>query len=357
MSKRANPTMIGGFVIGAVVLLVVGVMLFGGGKLFQATQDFRMYFFENVNGLSVGAPVKFKGVEVGSVVSIQLVPNPESSSGQTKDRDTPIGVVVEVSRDKLVTKSRLTGDIDVRQSVNVAINAGLRAQLQTESLVTGVLYIEFVFRDAEPPNFYEPTAFDAEIPEIPTIPSAGEQFRESAKKLMERLDKADIEGMINNIRDAAGSVNELARSAEVKDSIASLDATLKELRTAATKIDPVLESIKAVTDKAVGVEADLQATLTTAREALEKAKDVFAKLDAKIEPLVASIQAAADDAGLTMQSARQTLAPESPLIYDARTMLTQLGETLRSLQILLELLDRDPGVLLRGRAADTGGDK
>src|SRR6185369_11107480 len=75
MSKRANPTLIGGFVIGAVVLLVAGVMLFGGGKLFQATQDFRLYFKENVNGLSVGAPVKFKGVEVGSVVSIQLVPN------------------------------------------------------------------------------------------------------------------------------------------------------------------------------------------------------------------------------------------------------------------------------------------
>jgi len=55
--------------------------------------------------------------------------------------------------------------------------------------------------------------------------------------------------------------------------------------------------------------------------------------------------------------AGQTIAPDSPLIYDTRTMIAQLGETMRSLQLLLELIDRDPGVLLRGRATTNGGNQ
>ena len=67
MNKKISPTLIGAFVIGAVALLVIAVIVFGSGRLFRQTREFVLYFDNSVNGLRVGAPVKFKGVEVGSV--------------------------------------------------------------------------------------------------------------------------------------------------------------------------------------------------------------------------------------------------------------------------------------------------
>ena len=72
MSKKISPALIGAFVLGALVLLIVAVIAFGSGQLFRKTQEFVLYFDGSVNGLHVGAPVKFKGVEVGSVKDIRL---------------------------------------------------------------------------------------------------------------------------------------------------------------------------------------------------------------------------------------------------------------------------------------------
>ena len=72
MGKRANPAVIGAFVVGAVVLVVVAAIVFGSGRFFRTTYSYILYFPSNVNGLKVGAPVKFKGIEIGSVQNILL---------------------------------------------------------------------------------------------------------------------------------------------------------------------------------------------------------------------------------------------------------------------------------------------
>ena len=73
MSQKANPTLIGGFVLGALVLLVGGVLLFGKGLFFAPKrQQFVIYFPDSVNGLNVGAPVKLKGVTVGTVTDVRV---------------------------------------------------------------------------------------------------------------------------------------------------------------------------------------------------------------------------------------------------------------------------------------------
>jgi primosomal protein N' len=70
MGKKANPTIIGLFVVGAIALAIVGVIVFGSGRFFKHTEAFVMFFPGSVNGLSVGAQVKFKGVDVGSVLVV-----------------------------------------------------------------------------------------------------------------------------------------------------------------------------------------------------------------------------------------------------------------------------------------------
>src|SRR5438270_13979361 len=72
MRTRASARLVGLFVIGAVALAITAVAVLGSGKLFRKTIPFILVFRGNVNGLRVGAPVKIKGVTIGSVTEIEL---------------------------------------------------------------------------------------------------------------------------------------------------------------------------------------------------------------------------------------------------------------------------------------------
>src|SRR5512147_2002724 len=80
MSKQANPKLIGGFVLGAIALLVAGLLVFGSGKFFTRRLPVAMYFEGSVSGLDVGAPISFRGVKVGEVTKVFLRYDPSANS-------------------------------------------------------------------------------------------------------------------------------------------------------------------------------------------------------------------------------------------------------------------------------------
>jgi hypothetical protein len=80
MAKQANKTLIGGFVVGAVALIVAGVLVFGSGKFFQARNKYVLFFQGSLKGLNVGAPVLFQGVQVGSVIDITIEADAEKQT-------------------------------------------------------------------------------------------------------------------------------------------------------------------------------------------------------------------------------------------------------------------------------------
>ena len=89
MSKQANTKLIGGFVIGAVVLIMAGILLFGSGKLFSHQKKFVLFFEDSVKGLNIGSPVDFRGVNIGTVTDIKIVLN-------KKDLSLRIPVFIEI---------------------------------------------------------------------------------------------------------------------------------------------------------------------------------------------------------------------------------------------------------------------
>ena len=144
MGKRANPAIVGAFVVGAVVLAVVGVALFGSGRLFRTTYEYVMYFTGDVNGLKIGAPVKFKGVEIGRVQDILLNVSQmnvfDSSAPQAAAGKVRIPVIIEIDQDALSEKG---GHIKPDpKTLKLLIDRGLRGQMAMESFVTGLLYVD-----------------------------------------------------------------------------------------------------------------------------------------------------------------------------------------------------------------------
>jgi paraquat-inducible protein B len=80
MAKKVNRTLIGAFVLGAIVLVVAGVMVFGSGKFFAKTNTYVMFFEGSVKGLNVGSPVVFRGVKIGEVTNVRLIFDPAKLS-------------------------------------------------------------------------------------------------------------------------------------------------------------------------------------------------------------------------------------------------------------------------------------
>jgi paraquat-inducible protein B len=93
MGRRANPTLIGAFIVGAAGLVVMGLLIFGRGQLFSEKRTYVLYFDGSVKGLHVGAPVDFQGVKVGTVtdIKVQVIP-------QTNEVRTPVYIQIETDR-------------------------------------------------------------------------------------------------------------------------------------------------------------------------------------------------------------------------------------------------------------------
>jgi paraquat-inducible protein B len=134
MSKQANKTLIGAFVVGAIALVVAGIIIFGSGDFFAERPKFVMFFEGSVNGLNVGAPVTFRGVKIGTVTEVNLYFNPQ-------DMSLKIPVYVEFDPKSMVLEKGSWQKSERYEYIKQFIDRGLRAKLQLQSMVTGLLMI------------------------------------------------------------------------------------------------------------------------------------------------------------------------------------------------------------------------
>lgn len=329
MGKKANPAVVGAFVVGAVVLAVIGVALFGSGRMFRTVYTYVLYFSGDVNGLKVGAPVKFKGVEVGAVHDIRLNVGEMDLLSEKSPKVEPgsvrIPVIIELDEDVLARKGgRVKPD---PQTIKRLIDLGLRGQLSMESFVTGLLYVKLdLFPGSELNLVADPTV---KYTEIPTLPTPLEEVQSKAAAFFAKLKDADIEGMLKALRSAVDGIDQLANSPKLRE-------TLDEMPELARNVDRAVD--------------DLRTTLSSV-------ETLAGNFNAKVGPLVKSVETTANEAGEALQAATQTLdhtnrvlQPDSPVMYRLGKSLEDLSETARAVRRLAEELERNPSLLLRGKA-------
>jgi paraquat-inducible protein B len=321
MSRHANPTLIGAFVVGAMVLAITAVLLLGSGDLFVKKPRFVLYFKGSVKGLNVGSPVNFRGVNIGTVTNIQLVMGMSES-------DIRIPVIIEINPENF-----LRGDNMVRQmsekskeSIDRLIQAGLRAQLQLQSLLTGQLFIQLDFYPDTPVDLVG----DDEYTEIPTIPTPIE-------KITRKLEDFPVEKIMNNIISTSEGLNALVNSPELHQAVVSLDETLENINRLVTS-------------------PELRQSLVSLRAALDDLGKLTRNLDVRLEPLSSDIRAMLDETRLAMAQARTTLESTQHLVNDQKLLysidnaLTEITAAARSVRELSDFLERQPQSLLRGKS-------
>ena len=210
MIRKVNKTAIGAFVVGALVLLMIAIVVFGSGDLFKRTNKFVLYFDGSVKGLSIGAPVTFRGVNIGTVKDISLIY--DSKAGTVL---LPVIVEIQQGRIKGTPSFRdLGGDKKM-------IALGLRAKLEIQSFLTGQLMISFDFYPDKPAKL---RSILKGFPELPTLPTSPDIF--------EVMDEIPIKDIAKNLDDASKGINKLVNSNEIPRSLYDLQNTLQETKEA-----------------------------------------------------------------------------------------------------------------------------
>ncbi|HTT77906.1 MAG TPA: MlaD family protein [Candidatus Binataceae bacterium] len=326
MGKRISPTAIGAFVVASFAILVLVLVIAGSGKLFQKPIKFVCLFRGDLNGLKVGAPVKFRGVQIGAVSAIKLRLLP--SEGQIKPDVKGFRLPVILELDPAMVAGRGgTGEAFGKAGFEEMLQRGLRAQLSVESLLTGLLYVDL---DLRPHTKVDLVLVPGSSPyrEIPTIPTTMEAFQEKATDALEQFGQIDFQKLAasitqaaNSLTDAAGSIKKLANSPDLK-------ATLAGLKEASRNLNQTLVSVRMAVNTA----------------------------GSKVNPLIEHLQQNSDEMNLTLKETRAalvqlqaTLDPDSPLAVHLNQALDQFSNTAQSIGDLTDYLRENPSSLIRGK--------
>src|SRR5688572_15801114 len=143
MARRANPALIGGFVVGGIVLAVTALVLFGGGRFFRQTKPLVAYFEGSVKGVSIGAPVTFRGAKIGSVTDVQVIVDTKKDSIVT-----PVFFEIDAARLHDISGRKYKVSSNTRRTMKKLFERGLRAELEMQSFVTGQVGIALDFNPA-----------------------------------------------------------------------------------------------------------------------------------------------------------------------------------------------------------------
>jgi paraquat-inducible protein B len=317
MAKQANRMMIGGFVVMAVFLLAASLVVFGSGKFFQKTNTYVLYFNESIKGLSVGAPVLFQGVQVGSVTSITI-------QTDLVKMQTQIPILIAIEPDRFNVQS---GERDYRKVAEKLIQKGLRAELVMQSFITGQLMIGLDFH-TDTGICFLPGQVDKEYKDyivIPTCPS-------TAEKLADALGKLDLGALQKKLESGLDGIDKLVHNPDLTASIRDLKETLQSARKLITKVDRQVDPLT----------KDMRKTV----------KD-FGRLadgvDSRVNVLSNNVDKSLSSLDKTMSAVRGVISPDAPSVVDLENTLKEVSAMSRSIRELADYLEQHPASLIRGK--------
>ena len=265
---------------------------------------FILFFNSSVRGLSRGAPVEFKGIKVGSVLDVRLEYDPNQTSFR-------IPVLIEIEPQRIIARG---GELETSyETLDKLVERGLRARLQTGSLITSQLYVEL---DMHPGTAINLSGENTAYPELPTLDSSNfAAITQSAEALLAKLNAIDIDSI-------AESALETIRSADTTMDNANALITTPGLKMAVEDMQSSMNSLKNILQNVD--ESNIDQVIQTSQRVLEQLDD-------------------------TLDKTGNLLDPNSPMQYNLIKLTGELEETARSIRSLVDTLERHPQALIFGK--------
>jgi paraquat-inducible protein B len=278
VARKPSPTAVGAFIIGGAILMVVAIIVWGSGRLFERRYQYVCYFPGSVFGLNVGAAVRYRGVPIGQVTGMRIRFEQPAS-------DTRIPVFIEISEKRL--RELGTGQQPASAVIPTLIDTGLRARLEMENLVTGQLYVNFDLFPATPVRLVHS---QGRYREIPTIPTSLEEATRSLSGVLAQLREADIAGAARSLASAIEGINRLVNMPSISRTLRELPSTVTSIRELVEDTHGSLSRVGQELQSTVGargpVMADLQRALVDVQRAAEAVRSLAEFLERNPNALI-----------------------------------------------------------------------
>lgn len=327
MARQISRTLTGAFVIGAVALLITSILVFGSGRFFRNTYKAVLFFDGSVKGLSVGAPVMFRGVKVGTVADIRLIMNARDISVQTP-------VIIELEPDRWTLVGGERGD---KANLKAFVDSGMRGQLQMQSVVTGQLLIALDFFPDKPARY---VGLVPDHPEIPTVPTSLEEL----SRTLQDLPLRDILVKLDKIMDG---IQEIVESPDLKEGVTSLRLAIEDTRALVRKIsdrtDPLL--------------TDMDRLVKNTGASVKRTEETIEEIGKDAKELVAASKKTLESAQSALARTEKTLSgfsEGSELVYEMNRAMAEVAKAARSVSLLTDYIQQHPESLLKGKPKEEG---
>jgi paraquat-inducible protein B len=329
MKTKVSPTIVGAFVIGAMVLVVVALFSFGGVNFFDKPQRFVVYFDESVHGLDRGSQVKLRGVRVGRVIDLTI-------RYDRQQNHSVVAVVCEFSKDVINDNRGQPINVADRAELQALVDRGLRARLEVQALATGMLFVGLDFRDPSE-NPPELRTTDPRYVVVPFVSSAIEEFQASITEILADMKKIDFAGISKGLTAVLSDIPKRLEGVDLKGVTEQWKKTGAQIEALTTGPE-----VKKTFENLNGAVADLRATI--------------GKLDAQVEPAGKELQATLGEAQKAVQAfndaataARTFISAQSWIGEELGDTLGHLNDAADSVKRLADFLERNPNALLTGR--------
>lgn len=341
MKRKANPTLIGTFVVVGSALIAVAIITLAGSNYFTRKERTVMYFSGSVYGLQVGAPVVFRGVRVGSVESIEV----SYDSGS----DTfSIPVVASLDSDTLrgLDGKRAEGQSPPELALPALVERGMSAQLSMQSLLTGLLYVDL---DLRPQRTAHARGTQRGLTEIPTNPTAIQNLRD-------QLEGIDLRQITDDLAAIAASARAVISGPQLNQALRDLAEITASFKRVSDRLDKRLDPMTNELQRSLAATRQAMDDMSKAAKSVDNTAVGFGRTSERVgdllapdAPLVTNLQRAADEVARSAVALREATSSDSRLAVNADRALTDLSRAARALRDLAETLEQQPDALLRGR--------
>lgn len=319
--KVRRPIIVGLFLLAMVALIVALTLFVGQGRLSGNSKErFVVVYDTSIMGLNVGAPVTLRGVKIGEVADIKA----KLYNNSYIVLNT---VYVDIYPDTMVTAD------DVKEKdfeLDKLLGMGLGVKLKSQSLLTGLLYMEVDFyHDQAPRQFSVPTPH----PQLPTVPS-------DLEALTQDFQDMNLPELISDLRALSKNLRQLTDTEAFMNLPAEFLQAMKAFEVMAVQMgDSMTDMRNDFVGMAQGMEGMSQAITTG-----------FPETNANLNRMLEGMTRTMESLQVTIDLLNDTVAPDSPLMHQLERSARDVSSSARAIKALAEMLEEQPRSLISGKA-------